>query len=355
MQRTAGIWLNVSLAVLMLSSATWAVVTQAETAPPEAAGQSDGLSSPESAGGTEEPAPLNPREQQSDAERSEPRKNDSEKTDSDKPGPLHVRRGVAVKAEDGTTIYRVEEKAVGWKPEKTALIICDMWDDHWCRGAAQRVTELAGPMNKLVHKARDMGVLIIHAPSTCVDFYQDTPQRRRALEAPYAKPPVALSEATRWGTRWCWPDPKREPNLPIDDSDMGCDCPTKCKIHSPWKRQIAGIDIEAPDAISDDGQEVYNLLEQRGIDRVIIAGVHLNMCVLGRSFAIRQMVHLGKDVLLVRDMTDTMYNSRMKPMVNHFQGTDLVVEHVQRHWCPTITSVDLLGGSPFRFQEDQRK
>ena len=32
------------------------------------------------------------------------------------------------------------------------------------------------------------------------------------------------------------------------------------------------------------------------------------MCVLGRPFGIRQMVHLGKNVALMRDMTDTMYN-----------------------------------------------
>jgi hypothetical protein len=79
------------------------------------------------------------------------------------------------------------------------------------------------------------------------------------------------------------------------------------------------------------------------------------MCVLGRSFAIRQMTALGKPVLLVRDLTDTMYNHRMKPEVDHFSGTDLVIEHVERYWCPTITSVDFLGGSPFRFREDTRK
>jgi hypothetical protein len=140
--------------------------------------------------------------------------------------------------------------------------------------------------------------------------------------------------------------------MPIDDSDMGCDCQTKCEIASPWKRQIDLIDIEEPDAISDDGQEVYNLLEQRCIDHVLIAGVHLNMCVLGRSFAIRQMVTLGKQVMLVRDLTDAMYCSRMKPFVNHFYGTDLVVEHVERHWCLTFTSADLLGGSEFHFRED---
>ena len=203
-----------------------------------------------------------------------------------------------------------------------------------------------------MHRARDLGILVIHAPSTCVDFYKDTPQRARARSAPFAKPPVPLSQARRWGTHWCWPDPKREPALPIDDSDMGCDCQQKCEIRTPWTRQNALIDIEAPDAISDDGQEVYNLLRQRGIDNVLIVGVHLNMCVLGRSFAIRQMTRLGMNMVLVRDLTDTMYCSRMRPHVNHFRGTDLVIEHVETYCCPTITRVDLVGGTPFQFQGD---
>ena len=35
------------------------------------------------------------------------------------------------------------------------------------------------------------------------------------------------------------------------------------------------------------------------------AGVHTNMCVLGRPFGLRQMARLGKNTALVRDMTDT--------------------------------------------------
>ena len=68
--------------------------------------------------------------------------------------------------------------------------------------------------------------------------------------------------------------------------------------------------------------------------------------------SIRQMVNVVKIVLLIRDMTDTMYNSQMRPFVNHFRGTDLVVEHVEKYWCPTIESTDFMGGSPFRFRED---
>ena len=143
--------------------------------------------------------------------------------------------------------------------------------------------------------------------------------------------------------------------MPIDDTDMGCDCETKCTIRNAWSRQIDTLRIDDADAITDDGQEAYNLLAARGIKHVMLMGVHLNMCVLGRPFGIRQMVNLGKDVVLVRDLTDTMYDPRQKPQVDHFSGTDLVVEHVERHWCPSITSVDLAGGKPFRFTGDRRE
>lgn len=269
------------------------------------------------------------------------------------PGPakmltLHA-RGLRADAANPATYARFDE-TLTWDSQRTALIVVDMWDDHWCRGAADRVVEMARPMNEFVAKARAAGVLVVHAPSTCVDFYKETPARRRAIDAPVSKPPIELASEQRWGTAWDYPDEPREPPMPIDDSDMGCDCAVTCEISAPWKRQIAAIEIDDQrDAITDNGQELCNLFAERGVDNVIICGVHLNMCVLGRPFAIRQLVKMGKQVVLVRDLTDTMYNHEMAPRVDHFAGTDLVVEHVEKYWCPTIVSSDLTGGKPFRF------
>jgi nicotinamidase-related amidase len=249
----------------------------------------------------------------------------------------------------------VTAKTVKWEPKKTALVICDMWDDHWCKSAARRVGEMAGPLNEVVKAARAQGVFIIHAPSTCTGFYEGTPQRKRAQSAKFAKTPAPLVTSERWGTAWCWTDPKREAVLPIDDSDMGCDCqPAKCEIRPPWKRQISTIEIADADAITDNGQETWNLLAERGIDNVILCGVHLNMCVLGRPFAIRQMVRLGKNVVLMRDMTDTMYNPERPPGVSHFEGTDLMIAHVEKYWCLSFTSTDITGKPAFHFKDDRR-
>jgi len=260
---------------------------------------------------------------------------------NDRPAPLELDLRFA----DGSAMER-------WDPAKTALVIVDMWDDHWCRGAARRVAELAAPLEEAVRAARRRGVLVIHAPSTCTGFYKDTPARRRAQEAPFAKTPAPLATEMRWGTAWCWTDKAREGDLPIDDSDMGCDCAAKCTIREAWTREIATIGIDPErDAVTDNGQETWNLLAQRGITNVIVMGVHLNMCVLGRPFAIRQLVRLGLKVALVRDLTDTMYNSKMRPFVSHHAGTDLVVRHIEKHWCPSMLSSDLTGRPPFRFSD----
>jgi len=57
---------------------------------------------------------------------------------------------------------------------------------------------------------------------------------------------------------------------------------------------------------------------------------------------------------LMRDMTDTMYNPQRWPFVSHFTGTELVIAHIEKFVCPTITSDQILGGKPFRFSKDTR-
>ena len=125
-------------------------------------------------------------------------------------------------------------------------------------------------------------------------------------------------------------DPGEERGIyPIDQADGGCDDGPRCPEGSPWRSQIAAIEIRDEDAISDSGVEIWNLLESRGISHVILMGVHTNMCVLGRPFGLRQLARHGKEVVLVRDLTDTMYNSRSRPYVSHFEGTNRIIEHVE--------------------------
>ncbi len=212
----------------------------------------------------------------------------------------------------------------------SALIICDMWDKHWCQGATGRVEALAHRMAPVVDLARSRGVLIIHAPSETMKYYAQAPQRLAILAIPTTQPPAPLALT--------------DPPLPIDDSDGGCDTqnnplPVNSRV---WNKEHAAIRIAPSDLISDDGHEVYNALRSRGIRTLLVAGVHANMCILNRTFAIRQMTKWGVRCILIRDLTDAMYNPARSPFVSHEQGTQLVIEHIEKYWAPTVTSEDLM-------------
>ncbi len=234
-------------------------------------------------------------------------------------------------------------KTVELNPHKTAIIVCDMWNTMCNATAARRVGELAPRLNEVLVEARKRGVLIIHSPSGNVDFYKDTPARRRCADAPKV--------TTKLPLKWNHLDPDREPPLPVETPNGGWEGP--CTKEIPQTRQHPAIEIHDVDGIGSTS-DVYYLLHQRGIENVILTGVHTNMCVLGRPFGIRQLTKLGKRVFLIRDMTDCLYNPKQKPYVNHFRGTELVVEHIEKYWCPTLVSTSLLNRPSFQFKEDKR-
>jgi hypothetical protein len=68
------------------------------------------------------------------------------------------------------------------------------------------------------------------------------------------------------------------------------------------------------------------------------------MCPLGHSFAIKAMARRGIDTVLIRDLTDTMYNPAMRPWMRHDAGTTLVVDFVEKFWCPTVSSEEVVEG-----------
>lgn len=248
-----------------------------------------------------------------------------------------------------------------WLPSRTAIIVCDMWDLHHCRNAVIREGEMAPRMNAVLEKARGQGALIIHAPSSCMKAYEGAPARERAKAAPpAARLPDKIGE-------WCKQIPAEEQAVyPIDQSDGGEDddpaeherwakelAAKGLNPRAPWTRQIDVLRIDQErDAISDSGIEIWNLLESRDIDHIILMGVHVNMCVAGRPFGLRQMAKNGKHVALMRDLTDAMYNPQRWPFVSHQRGTELFIQHVERLICPTITSEQILGdGRPFAFSD----
>ncbi len=100
------------------------------------------------------------------------------------------------------------------------------------------------------------------------------------------------------------------------------------------------------DGVSESGQEIYNFCKQEGIDKIVLMGVHTNICILNRGFGARQMTRLGFEVVLARDLTDSMYDPRTRPFrqprARHGTGDrahrdDVVPVHPERRSDPRRT------------------
>ncbi len=179
--------------------------------------------------------------------------------------------------------------------------------------------------------------MIIHAPSDTMKFYEGTSWRERMRNAPTAASPFPIVAR-------CPRIPEEDRDFPIDDSAGGCNDPVVKPAGGPpypWSREHPAIDVVGFDGVSDNGQEIYNFCKQEGITNVALMGVHTNICILNRAFGVREMTRLGFNVVVARDLTDAMYDPRKPPFVSHARGTELVVEHIETDWCPSILGEDL--------------
>ena len=133
---------------------------------------------------------------------------------------------IRAKAEDSTDTFDIATKTVEWDPARAAVIICDMWDTHHCISTAERVAEMASRMNEVVASLQKEGALIIHAPSGCMGFYDKTPQRKRAEDAPF----VEASVEFRWNG---WEEPREIRQLEASPLPIGITNPGPCSCHTP--------------------------------------------------------------------------------------------------------------------------
>jgi nicotinamidase-related amidase len=227
----------------------------------------------------------------------------------------------------GRNVWVVEESRRQVPAAKSVLLLCDVWDDHSHRGAAERVAAMAPRMNEVVKSARTRGVRVVHAPSDCMDFYAKHPARKRMLAIPKLELPTMKLR----------PDPP----LPFD-AQSGSDT-NETAGYKAWSRQHPAIKIADEDAITESGRELYAFMRRHDLAHFFIMGVHTNMCVLHRTFGIKALVKWGFDCFLLRDLTDCIYNPAMPPYVSHDEGTQLVIGYIEKFWCPSIHSRELAG------------
>jgi nicotinamidase-related amidase len=247
---------------------------------------------------------------------------------------LHALRRELRKDANGVLHWAPVPESHSIPADRLALLLCDVWNAHWSRGETERVAELAPRINRVVKAGRDAGMQIIHAPSSCMKFYEGTPARARIQAVPVMELPPLKDH----------PDPPLPFDMGKHDSDTGE--PEKSRLPvEPWSRQHPAIEIDQDrDVVSDEGPAIYSLLRQRGLEEILFMGIHTNMCVMRRSFGIKNLVRWGLKVFLVRDLTFPLSHPSIPPYVNRDEATRLMVEFIEKFWCPTVESRDWAKG-----------
>ncbi|MDR1981699.1 MAG: NPCBM/NEW2 domain-containing protein [Tannerellaceae bacterium] len=217
----------------------------------------------------------------------------------------------------------VIRKATTLDPSKTAVIVIDMWNSHWCMTASERVSAMVPRMNQALTIARELGMQIIWNPSDVVTAYSGYPQYEKAVAVEHLKTPVV-----------------REGSIDVTFTAPGGHCLCgpgfPCHVNYGWDGMNPDLVIGDDDLMSSSTDEIYTLLTERGITGIIYMGVHTNICVFGKPGALSDMWKAGFDCMLARDLNDAFTTYDPGKGYTPDMGTTETDENLQKAGIPTI-------------------
>lgn len=250
-------------------------------------------------------------------------------------------------ARTGTRRWLVNEQLTSWNASETGIVIVDTWTAHQCPSVVERVKPLAVQINRTVTAARQRGIMIIHAPSHCIAHYTGHPAREyvlRLLAANTSGPMPPLLNYT------APPEP-----LTISPPQNGCDTNDNAPASVNGGAQDPSIFIDPKhDAIIDDGShnhtgnsdnggiQLWAVVSAKKLKNIVYVGIAENMCVMHRDFGIEKTRRWGLNPVLVRDLTDSMYQPTDSPYVSHEEGTKIMGGYIEKFWAPSVSKWDIL-------------
>ena len=210
-------------------------------------------------------------------------------------------------------------------PAKLGVVVIDSWNWHWCKTTGARVNSFVPRMNLCLREMRKAGATVFVCPTDVVDAYVGTPQRERAMSVEIL--PL--------------PEPKHSP-FPKPPIGPGCACLVRCGHNYGWNAMNPDFIMDDNDLMPNSRETLYALAKKRGITHLIYMGVHTQVCLLGKDLGLRNMLALGFECILARDLTDSYPDYDPARDVYPDDLTAKTLAHFEKHLCATVNMKEAL-------------
>ncbi len=214
--------------------------------------------------------------------------------------------------------------------DETALVLVDLWNVHfiesWIERAKQVTVDCVVPV---IDAARKIGMTIVHAPSPSVAAQYSQLERHNPPQpsTPHTWPPADFR--SRSGDYNVYRGPRSQP------PGIG--------IH--WNKLASqlsmspAIDVKEDEFVIATGQQLHELMEERGILHLLYAGFATNWCVLGRDYGIRSMSRYGYNIILLRDATTGV---EFPDTYENLFTTEIAIREVEQQYGFSASNADFL-------------
>jgi nicotinamidase-related amidase len=232
---------------------------------------------------------------------------------------------VTVRKYDSVTGKIVPERMV-LNPSKTAIIVIDMWNYHWCMTCSERVSAMVPRMNAVLDAARRTGIQIIWNPTDVVTMYSghrayENAVAVRSRKAPEIRGDIAVQFTAEMGQCLCGPG-------------------LSCHINYGHDAMHPDFIIDDKDLFSSSTDEICTILSDRGITDVIYMGVATNICVFGKPGALSHLWKAGFNCMLAQDLNDAFTHYDPASGYTLDTGTAETDENLMKAGVPCINMGD---------------
>lgn len=182
--------------------------------------------------------------------------------------------------------------------KNTILILVDVWDNHWCKKYLKEIKPKIIAINKYANKLRNLGAIIVHAPSNCRNYYINNPNFINNKN-------LTKSRIKFKKNKNIFSIDKLNSKINIDT----CNCDSNCNFKYNWNKINNNINILDSDYIIDNNlQNLYNIIVYHKIKNIIYCGFALNIYILNREIGIKNTIRLDLNIYINTDLVEIFCN-----------------------------------------------